>query len=93
MTIKWKGSVHRLPVDKNVASNFLTGNPERGPTGRSGSGTDWGLGVCGWKCCGGLQLDGVLVEVRQTSVSSSGEPRCCVKFPMNSLGFSEGWMA
>ena len=39
-----------------------------------------------------LQLDGVLMEVRQMSVSSSGEPRCWRKVPMNNLGFSEGWM-
>ena len=49
-------------------------NPARVSTGRSESGTDWV--VVDGSLAEVLQLDGVLVEVRQMSVSSSGEPRC-----------------
>ena len=52
-------------------------NPARVSTGRSRSGTDWVF--VDESVAEVLQLDRVLVEVRQMSVSSTGEPRCCRK--------------
>ena len=65
-------------------------DPARVSTGRSGRGTDRVFVDGG--VAEVLQLGCVLVEVRQMSVSSSGEPRCRRKTPMNGLGFSKGWM-